>query len=176
MASAFAWSSAARARAAAVPEPEPVVEPAPEIPETIEPPREPLPEHVGDYAIEAELGSGGTARVYRGRHVHPDTHHALKVLDRVYRRVPQARQRVVEKHTTAQGARMGTVAYSSPEQLRDPSAVTVRSDIFSLGVVLYEMTTGALPFRGDCDLDVMNAIVAGTYFLPRVIDPQLARV
>jgi serine/threonine-protein kinase len=84
--------------------------------------------------------------------------------------------KVVDRSTTADGARMGTLPYSSPEQLRGGRHATVRSDIFSLGVVLYEMTTGALPFRGECELDVMNAIVAGTYFLPRVIDPVLARV
>lgn len=62
-----------------------------------------------------------------------------------------------QAHTLA-GAVMGTINYMSPEQVRGRS-LDPRSDIFSFGVVLYEMVTGERPFKGDSPLDTMHAIV-----------------
>ncbi len=59
--------------------------------------------------------------------------------------------------TTAAGTIMGTTSYMSPEQARGQT-LSYPSDIFSLGIVLYEMVTGDLPFKGDSPLDTMHAI------------------
>ena len=59
---------------------------------------------------------------------------------------------------TIAGAIVGTTAYMSPEQARG-RPVSQASDVFSLGIVIYEMVTGDLPFKGNTPIDTMHAIV-----------------
>ena len=244
-------------------------------------------QQLGEYVIEAEIGGGGMAKVYRARHAVLDTLHALKVLDAEYRTNAEARRRFLDeakiqakhlqhpnivkvtnivatadaaalvmelveggnleafierrktpcnaddflalavpildaighahdagiihrdikpanvllrksdgrlvpaitdfgiakvtdtsgpvaKKVTHHEARMGTLGYISPEQIRKAKDVTTRSDIFSLGAMFYELATGRVPFDGDSDFDIMEKIVHGTYEPPeRLADPKL---
>lgn len=85
---------------------------------------------------------------------------------------PKTLDAVNDLPKTEQGMVLGTPAYMSPEQARHQQ-LDARSDLFSLGVVLYEMVTGTLPFAGETPYDQQAAVLVSE---PTPLEQHLARV
>ena len=75
-------------------------------------------------------------------------------------------------HTTTEGTRKGKAAYMSPEQCRG-EPVDARSDVFAIGILLYEMCTMRRAFAGDNEFAIMRKIVEGELVSPRDVVPDM---
>jgi serine/threonine protein kinase/WD40 repeat protein len=98
---------------------------------------------------------------------HPGVGDRVKILD-----FGLARGVGEDAHLTRQGTIIGTPSYMSPEQARG-SPATAQSDLFSLGTVLYRMSTGTLPFKGDDTVATLLAVGIETPPPPRSVSPEI---
>lgn len=91
-----------------------------------------------------------------------------------------AKDLTFEGQLTGSAATLGTPVYMSPEQVRNAGNLDIRTDVYSLGVTLYEMLTGSLPYRGNSFFEVAEQIAHAPVPDPRAlrptVDPALAEL
>jgi serine/threonine protein kinase len=130
-------------------------------------------------ALRAAHERGIVHRDLKPGNVMVDSEGRLRVLDfglaRVEEAVPISSQLstgTYEEPMTCQGMVLGTVPYMSPEQA-EGKRVDFRSDLFSLGVVLYEMATGTRPFGGDTAASLISSILRDTPSSVTEVRPEM---
>ncbi|WP_053228409.1 serine/threonine protein kinase [Spirochaeta cellobiosiphila] len=81
-----------------------------------------------------------------------------------------------EEGLTQDGMTLGTPSYMAPEQFESTRTVDLRADVYSMGVMLYEMVTGKKPYPGSFSAELLGQIQKGKYTNPRKVNPQVGKL
>lgn len=121
-------------------------------------------------ALQYAHGKGIIHRDIKPSNIMVNANDNIKIMDFGIARI------MGDSHLTRTGLKVGTLYYMSPEQIVTPKEVDNRTDIYSTGIVLYEMLTGQLPFNTDTESDfvIQKEIVANRLPNPRSIYPHVS--